>query len=51
MKSRRIKEKTGAILTGVRPYGFVDPQLTQAETWELSKESWIKFKSKLTSRS
>ena len=43
-KSRRIKEKTGATLTGVRLASFVDPQLTQAETWELSKENWNKFK-------
>jgi RimJ/RimL family protein N-acetyltransferase len=44
IKSRRIKEKTGATLVGLRSANFVDPKLKQAETWELSKENWIKFK-------
>lgn len=39
-KSRRIKEKAGAVLVGVRPAKFVDPNLTQAETWELTAEAW-----------
>lgn len=45
-KSRRIKEKTGATFIGLRPASFVDPQLTQAETWELTKENWLRFRSK-----
>lgn len=32
VKSRRIKEKAGAVLTGLRETSFVDPKLTQAET-------------------
>ena len=41
LKSRRIKEKTGAIFTGTRPMKFVDPSYQEAETWELSRENWI----------
>lgn len=44
-KSRRIKEKTGARLVGIRPASFVDPGYTHAETWELTKEDWKRFKS------
>lgn len=43
-KSRRVKEKTGARLIGTRPAKFVDPNYSEAETWELSKEDWEKFK-------
>jgi ribosomal-protein-alanine N-acetyltransferase len=45
-RSRRVKEKTGARLIGVRKAGFVDPQYTQAETWELTKSEWQRFKLK-----
>lgn len=41
-KSRRIKVKTGARLIGTRPAKFVDPNYSEAETWELSKEEWEK---------
>lgn len=41
LKSRRIKEKTGATFIGVRPAKFVDPKITEAETFELTKESWL----------
>lgn len=43
-KSRRVKEKTGARFIGVRPAKFVDPALTEAETWELTKAAWEHFK-------
>ena len=43
-RSRRIKEKTGAKLIGTRECRFVDPTLTLAETWELSKADWISRK-------
>lgn len=46
IKSRRVKEKTGATLIGIRDANFVDPKLIQAETWELKKEDWFKFKLK-----
>jgi RimJ/RimL family protein N-acetyltransferase len=40
LKSRRIKEKTGARWLGTRPAKFVDPSITEAETWELTKQEW-----------
>lgn len=43
-RSRRIKEKTGARLNCTRDAKFVDSSLTSAETWELTKESWIQHK-------
>lgn len=39
--SRRVKEKTGAKFLRVAPFEFVDPQFTDCEIWEVSKESWI----------
>ena len=45
-KSRRVKEKAGAVLIGTRPASFVDPALKEAETWKLTKENWEKFKRK-----
>jgi RimJ/RimL family protein N-acetyltransferase len=42
--SRRVKEKTGARLVDVRPAKFVDPNYTQHEIWELSKEDWLAFR-------
>jgi ribosomal-protein-alanine N-acetyltransferase len=47
LRSRRIKEKTGAKLLGIRESKFVDPTLTFAETWELTKEDWIRRSSKV----
>jgi [ribosomal protein S5]-alanine N-acetyltransferase len=38
--SRRVKEKTGARLIGIEPATFVDPQYTERELWELTKEMW-----------
>ena len=42
--SRRIKEKTGAVLLRVEPCSFVDPKYTEQEIWELTKEAWLKNK-------
>jgi ribosomal-protein-alanine N-acetyltransferase len=42
LRSRRIKEKTGARFIGLREAKFVDPQYTKAETWEMSREEWMK---------
>jgi [ribosomal protein S5]-alanine N-acetyltransferase len=39
--SRKVKEKTGARLIGVRPASFVDPAYTEHEVWELEKDSWL----------
>jgi ribosomal-protein-alanine N-acetyltransferase len=43
-RSRRVKEKTGARLIATRPAKFVNPALTEAETWELTKAEWEKHK-------
>lgn len=40
IQSRRIKEKTGAQLIGLKPASFVDPKYTQHEIWELTKSEW-----------
>jgi len=42
VRSRRIKEKTGARLIGVKPAAFVDPDYSEHEIWELTKEEWDK---------
>jgi len=44
IKSRRVKEKTGARLVGTRQAKFVNPDYTEAETWELTKDEWLKFR-------
>lgn len=43
-RSRRVKEKTGAIFIRVEPAEFNDPQYTQREVWELTKERWQMFR-------
>jgi RimJ/RimL family protein N-acetyltransferase len=48
--SRRIKEKTGATLIRVDEAKFVDPSLTQLERWELTKESWQEYRSRVASQ-
>lgn len=45
-RSRRIKEKTGATYLENRPAQFVNPDYKEHEIWELTKEQWIKFKSR-----
>ena len=44
VRSRRIKEKTGARLVGVRPAKFVNTSIAEAETWELTSQAWRDFK-------
>ncbi len=39
--SRRVKEKSGARLIGVAPAKFVNPEYTEQEIWELTKEMWL----------
>ena len=39
-RSRRIKEKTGAHLLYVEPSKFVNPEYTEHEVWELTKNDW-----------
>ena len=40
LRSRRIKEKTGARLLRTEPAEFVDPSFKDREIWELSKSEW-----------
>lgn len=40
IRSRRIKEKTGAILIKVEPAKYVDPLYTEREIWKLTKHCW-----------
>lgn len=39
--SRKIKEKTGAILIGIEPASFVDPSYSEHEIWQLTKSDWL----------
>lgn len=41
-RSSRIKQKTGARFLKRIPASFVDPNMTQAELWELCKLDWEK---------
>ena len=43
-RSGRVKEKTGAKLVGRMPASYVDPALTEAEIYELTKAEWQEFK-------
>lgn len=43
IKSRRVKEKTGARLLYIEPAKFVNPAYTEHEIWELKKEDWKKI--------
>lgn len=42
--SRKIKEKTGAVLKEVVPSRFVDERYTESEVWALKKDNWFKFR-------
>ncbi|MCB0355993.1 MAG: GNAT family N-acetyltransferase [Bdellovibrionales bacterium] len=44
IRSRRIKEKTGARYIETQPAKFVDPQYTEHEIWELTKSNWEQMK-------
>lgn len=39
-RSRRIKEKTGAVFLRNEPARFVNPEYKEHEVWELSKSNW-----------
>ena len=49
-RSRRVKEKTGARLIAVAPMKFVNPQYTEHEVWELTKDEWLKRKASIKPR-
>lgn len=44
LKKTCIEIKIKAEMIEIRETDFVDPNLTQAETWRLTKENWLKFK-------
>lgn len=46
-RSHRIKEKTGAHLREVRTGRYVDPELTEQEVWELTKDDWRSWREKI----
>jgi RimJ/RimL family protein N-acetyltransferase len=39
-RSRRLKEKAGAVLLRTEPALFVDPSFTHREIWELTRDAW-----------
>jgi RimJ/RimL family protein N-acetyltransferase len=39
-RSRRVKEKAGAILLRTEPATFINPAYTHREIWELTKSAW-----------
>jgi RimJ/RimL family protein N-acetyltransferase len=40
VRSRRVKEKAGAVLLRTEPATFVNPDYTAREVWELTKTAW-----------
>jgi len=40
LKSRRVKEKAGAVYIRTEPASFVDPSYTEHEIWKLTKREW-----------
>src|SRR5262252_7820709 len=42
--SRRIKENIGAVFLRTEPAVYVNPDYTEREVWELTKERWKVFK-------
>lgn len=44
IRSKRIKEKTGAVFLYQEPAKYNNPEYTMREFWELKKEDWLKFK-------
>lgn len=45
-RSRRIKEKTGCSFVKTFEFNFVDPNLSESELWELTRENWEVYKTK-----
>lgn len=41
IRSRRVKEKTGAKLIGTKESKFVSSNYSESEIWEITKENWI----------
>lgn len=49
-RSRRVKEKTGAVFLRSEPAEFVDPALTARELWRLDKMQWQAWRQKQAAR-
>jgi RimJ/RimL family protein N-acetyltransferase len=46
VRSRRVKEKTGARPVRVEPRKYVNPAYSEAEIWELTKAEWEAWKTR-----
>lgn len=44
IRSRRIKEKTGARLIRIQPGEFVNPNYAESEIWGITKQEWRVFR-------
>jgi [ribosomal protein S5]-alanine N-acetyltransferase len=44
VRSRRVKEKTGARLVRIEPRRYVNPAYSETEIWELTKAEWESWK-------
>ncbi len=42
LRSRRVKEKTGAAFKGTQSAKFVRPDYTETELWEITRDSWMR---------
>lgn len=47
VRSRKLKEKSGATFVKMEPAQFVDPKYKKKEVWELTKENWRSYKASL----
>jgi RimJ/RimL family protein N-acetyltransferase len=50
VRSRRVKEKTGARVLRTEPAAFVNPAYHEREVWELTRDAWMRFRSDTPSR-
>jgi [ribosomal protein S5]-alanine N-acetyltransferase len=50
VRSRRIKEKTGARFLRTEPAAFVNPAYREREVWELTRDAWARLRSRTPTR-
>lgn len=50
-RSKRLKEKVGATFLHRAPAKFVNPDYTEMDVWELTKDAWNAYRQKETSAS
>jgi len=43
-RSRRVKEKTGAVFVETRPAQFVSPEYKEQEIWKIDKKDWLSLR-------